>query len=173
MPKKWLAPAKINLFLHINSRRADGYHQLQTIFQLIDVFDELSFAKSADGQIIRAKNPANISIEQDLTLRAARALKRVSNTKYGVEITLRKHIPIGAGLGGGSSDCATTLIALNQLWGLNLSTSQLMKIGLGLGADVPVFVAGNTAWAEGIGELLSPVKTSKVYFLLILVLMVN
>jgi 4-diphosphocytidyl-2-C-methyl-D-erythritol kinase len=163
----WPAPAKLNLMLHITGRRADGYHELQTVFQFLDLCDELQFQISADGQIDRAEGLTSINAEDDLVVRSARALQQKTGTEQGVNIRVRKRIPAGAGLGGGSSDAATTLHALNRLWQLDLDVDQLADIGLGLGADVPVFVHGFAAFAEGIGERLQPVSTDECWYLLI------
>ncbi|WP_047541394.1 4-(cytidine 5'-diphospho)-2-C-methyl-D-erythritol kinase [Methylotenera versatilis] len=154
----FLAPAKINLFLHITGRRADGYHTLQSVFQLLDFYDTIHLKATNTGQIKRLNTLKNVPESQDLCVRAAQALQLATGCKQGVEIRIEKHIPMGGGLGGGSSDAATILLALNHLWQLNLSRTQLMQIGLTLGADVPVFIFGQTAWAEGIGEVLSPVN---------------
>ena len=163
----WPAPAKINHFLHIVGRRADGYHLLQTVFQFLDLADELRIAATADGQVRCAGNYPQASAPEDLAFRAARALQQAGGVSQGAEIYVRKRIPIGGGLGGGSSDAATTLTALNRLWGLGLSAEQLAEIGLSLGADVPVFVHGFAAWAEGVGERLSPIVLPENWFLLI------
>jgi 4-diphosphocytidyl-2-C-methyl-D-erythritol kinase len=152
----WLAPAKLNLFLHVTGRRADGYHELQTLFQLIDLCDSIAIEVREDGRIERASGPGGIAAAEDLAVRAAQALKAASGTALGATLRVEKRIPIGAGLGGGSSDAATTLIALNALWGCGLGTSELASVGLPLGADVPVFVEGFSAWAEGVGERLTP-----------------
>ncbi|MEX0429909.1 4-(cytidine 5'-diphospho)-2-C-methyl-D-erythritol kinase [Spiribacter insolitus] len=152
----WPAPAKINRFLHVIGRRADGYHELQTFFQFVDPVDELAFAITSDGTIRRDGGLPGLAPQSDLAVRAAMALKQAVGTEQGVRIHLDKHIPAGGGLGGGSSDAATTLVALNALWGCGLSSSGLERIGLELGADVPVFVRGEACWAEGIGEQLSP-----------------
>jgi 4-diphosphocytidyl-2-C-methyl-D-erythritol kinase len=152
----WPAPAKLNLFLHIVGRRADGYHELQTCFQFIDLCDEITLTVRNDGQIRRVKDIPGLPAEVDLCVRAARALKEVSGSILGVDIGLHKKIPVGGGLGGGSSDAATCLVALNQLWGLHLPPQKLAAIGVKLGADVPVFVHGRVAWAEGVGERLTP-----------------
>jgi 4-diphosphocytidyl-2-C-methyl-D-erythritol kinase len=149
-----LAPAKLNLFLHVIGRRADGYHLLQTLFRFIDLNDILHFTLREDGEIRRVKALPGVSSEQDLCVRAARLLQEVTACKQGVDIQLEKNIPMGAGLGGGSSDAATTLLALNRLWRLDLSRERLMQLGLMLGADVPVFVFGENALAEGVGEQL-------------------
>lgn len=153
----FLAPAKINLFLHITGRRADGYHTLQSVFQLLDFYDTLHLSVRDDGQVIHNNPLPNVPAESDLCVRAARALQQTTGCKLGVNITLEKRIPMGGGLGGGSSDAATMLLALNQLWSLQLSRQQLMHIGLTLGADVPVFIFGQTAWAEGVGEKLTAI----------------
>ena len=146
----WPAPAKLNLMLHITGRRADGYHELQTVFQFLDLCDEVQFNISGDGRIRRLTGLADIPVEDDLVVRSARALQQASGTTRGVDILLDKRIPAGAGLGGGSSDAATTLHALNRLWKLDFDIDRLADIGLGLGADVPVFVRGFAAFAEGI-----------------------
>jgi 4-diphosphocytidyl-2-C-methyl-D-erythritol kinase len=163
----WPAPAKLNLMLHITGRREDGYHQLQTVFQFVDLCDQLQFEITSNAQIIRSMGPANISAEDDLVVRSAGVLQQVTATGHGARISVNKHIPIGAGLGGGSSDAATTLHALNALWKLNLNIDQLAEIGLGLGADVPVFVRGFAAFAEGIGERLQAVSLAETWYLLI------
>jgi 4-diphosphocytidyl-2-C-methyl-D-erythritol kinase len=152
----WPAPAKLNLFLHILGRRPDGYHQLQTTFQFIDLCDELSFEPRADGRIVRLSNLAGVPEQTDLIVRAARLLQAQTGATSGVDIRVVKRIPMEGGLGGGSSDAATTLVALNHLWGLELPVERLAQMGLGLGADVPVFVHGHAAWAEGVGEQLQP-----------------
>ncbi len=154
----FLAPAKINLFLHITGRRADGYHTLQSALQLLDFYDTIHLKATNTGQIKRLNNLENVPESQDLCIRAAQALQLATGCKQGAEIRIEKRIPMGGGLGGGSSDAATVLLALNQLWQLHLNRTQLMQIGLTLGADVPVFIFGQTAWAEGIGETLSPVN---------------
>jgi 4-diphosphocytidyl-2-C-methyl-D-erythritol kinase len=148
------APAKLNLFLHVVGRRADGYHLLQTLFRFIDLSDTLHFTLRRDGEIHRVNALAGVSPEQDLCVRAARLLRLETGCALGVDIELEKRIPMGGGLGGGSSDAATTLLALNRLWELNLSRERLMRMGLALGADVPVFVFGDNAFAEGVGERL-------------------
>lgn len=154
----FFAPAKINLFLHITGRRADGYHTLQSVFELLDFYDIIRVKSNHSGQISRINAIPNVPESQDLTVRAAIALQQATGCQQGAEIHVEKHIPMGGGLGGGSSDAATVLIALNHLWQLHLTRVQLMQIGLTLGADVPVFIFGQTAWAEGVGELLSPVN---------------
>ena len=148
------APAKLNLFLLVTGRRPDGYHTLQTLFRFIDRADELTFALRRDGRVTRIAEVAGVTESSDLTLRAAHLLQREADCALGVEIGLRKHLPVGGGLGGGSSDAATTLVALNRLWGLRLPRARLQELALNLGADVPVFVFGRNAWAEGIGEQL-------------------
>lgn len=153
----YFAPCKLNLFLHITGRRADGYHALQSIFLLLDHGDDLHITTRNDGQILH-QNPLNgVAVEKDLSIRAARALQAASGCQLGANIHCIKRIPMGGGLGGGSSDAATVLLALNRLWGINYSRQQLMQIGLTLGADVPVFIFGQTAWAEGVGEQLAAV----------------
>src|SRR5271169_128351 len=154
--RSWPAPAKLNLFLHILGRRADGYHELQTCFQFLDLCDEISIRVRSDGGIRRGAGAAGVAAEVDLCVRAARALQSAAGCPLGADISVVKRIPMGAGLGGGSSDAATCLVALNQLWDLNLSVDELAALGLKLGADVPVFVRGRAAWAEGIGERLTP-----------------
>src|SRR5271168_51007 len=152
----WPAPAKLNLFLHILGRRPDGYHELQTCFQFVDLCDEITIEPRADGEIRRTVENAGIPASADLCIRAALALKEASACPLGADIGLEKRIPVGGGLGGGSSDAATCLVALNHLWGLNWSFEKLASLGLELGADVPVFVHGRAAWAEGVGERLTP-----------------
>jgi len=148
------APAKLNLFLHVVGRRADGYHLLQTLFRFIDFGDTLHFTLREDGVVRRVSTLDGVPQEQDLCVRAARLLQQECGCSQGVDIVLEKRIPQGGGLGGGSSDAATTLLALNRLWQLGLSRERLMRIGLSLGADVPVFVFGENAFAEGVGEQL-------------------
>ncbi len=160
----FLAPAKINLFLHITGRRADGYHTLQSIFLLLDLYDELQLTVRTDSAIIRTSALQNVPAEHDLCVRAARALQTATGCQLGVDIALHKRIPMGGGLGGGSSDAATVLLALNHLWQLHLSRQQLMDIGLTLGADVPVFIFGQTAWAEGVGEQLSAITLPPTFY---------
>ena len=151
----WRAPAKLNLFLHILGRRSDGYHELQTCFQFVDLCDEIALEVRADGQIRRAVDIPDLPEDADLCVRAARALKDAAGVGLGADIHLLKRIPIGGGLGGGSSDAATCLVALNHLWGINFPPEKLAALGLKLGADVPVFVHGRAAWAEGVGERLT------------------
>jgi 4-diphosphocytidyl-2-C-methyl-D-erythritol kinase len=152
----WPAPAKLNLFLHILGRRPDGYHELQTCFQFVDLCDEIRIEVRADGLICRAVEIPGLPAEADLCIRAAKALQSASGATLGADISLTKKIPVGGGLGGGSSDAATCLIALNHLWGIHWPREKLAAIGLKLGADVPVFVHGRVAWAEGVGERLTP-----------------
>ena len=163
----YLAPAKINLFLHINSKRADGYHNLQTIFQLLDYGDEITFSLKNDGEIKRIYGNETISPDKDLILRSAHALKKYSKTVSGVDIGVIKKIPSGGGLGGGSSNAATVLIALNDLWNLKLPISELFDIGQTLGADVPIFVNGHSAWAEGKGDILTPINLPRFFYLVV------
>ncbi|TFH74780.1 4-(cytidine 5'-diphospho)-2-C-methyl-D-erythritol kinase [Gammaproteobacteria bacterium LSUCC0112] len=161
------APAKLNLFLHITGRRADGYHLLQTVFQLLDYGDELAFTLRNDSQIVLHCDNAELSGADNLVLRAAHLLRQHTACSVGVDIKLQKRIPTGAGLGGGSSDAATTLVALNVLWQCGLTRNTLADLGLRLGADVPVFVHGQSAWAEGVGELLQPVSLPARYYLVL------
>jgi 4-diphosphocytidyl-2-C-methyl-D-erythritol kinase len=163
----YLAPAKINLFLHITGQRDDGYHTLQSVFQLLDFYDEISLNPTTSSQIKRLSNTEAVPEHTDLCVRAALALQQATGCSQGAEIAINKHIPMGGGLGGGSSDAATVLLALNHLWGLNLSRQALMTIGLTLGADVPVFIFGQNAWAEGIGEILTPMTISKQYYVVL------
>ena len=163
----YLAPAKINLFLHITSKRADGYHNLQTIFQLLDYGDEITFSLRNDGEINRIYGNEAIPPEKDLILRSANTLKKYSKTKAGVDIGVIKKIPSGSGLGGGSSNAATVLIALNNLWNLKLPKRELLNIGQTLGADVPVFVNGYSAWAEGKGDILTPINLPRFFYLVV------
>jgi 4-diphosphocytidyl-2-C-methyl-D-erythritol kinase len=165
----WPAPAKLNLFLHILGRRPDGYHELQTAFQLIDLCDEIFLDARQDGQIMRVEGPFEVPPFDDLTVQAARRLQKEqrSGRPLGVGIRLKKRIPLDSGLGGGSSDAATTLVALNALWGLGIGVDRLADIGLDLGADVPVFVRGYSAWAEGIGEQLTPIELPEMPYVVI------
>ena len=170
----WPAPAKLNLCLHVTGRRADGYHDLQTIFQLISLSDQLSFDLREDGRIVRldyegstAQSLRDVAEDQDLCVRAARALQTRSGVTAGVTIRIRKTIPVGGGLGGGSSDAATTLVALNALWACGLSTDELAAIGITLGADVPVFIRGRSGVGEGVGERLTPVELPNSWFVVI------
>ena len=154
----WPAPAKLNLFLHVTGRRPDGYHTLQTLFQFLDVGDDLQFDVTRDGRIARANSLPGVPEDRDLCVRAARLLQAASGSTQGAIIHLDKRLPLGGGLGGGSSDAATTLLALNELWGCGLAADALAALGLKLGADVPVFVRGHAAWAEGVGEVLIPAE---------------
>jgi len=165
--ESWPAPAKLNLFLHVVGRRADGYHELQTLFQLIDLCDELSFTPTADGVIERTEGPPGVAAAEDLSVRAARMLQQSAGVRSGVQIRLRKRIPLGGGLGGGSSDAATTLLALNELWGCRLSLPELAALARPLGADVPVFVQGSSAWAEGVGERLTRVTLPEAWYVIV------
>ncbi|HVS75388.1 MAG TPA: 4-(cytidine 5'-diphospho)-2-C-methyl-D-erythritol kinase [Steroidobacteraceae bacterium] len=163
----WPAPAKLNLFLHVTGRRADGYHELQTVFQLIDLCDTLAITVRSDGLIERPEGPAEVPAESDLVVRAARALQAASGTRLGATLRVRKRIPMGGGLGGGSSDAATALLALNRLWDCGLGIEELARLGLPLGADVPVFVRGFSAWAEGVGERLTPIELPARWYVVI------
>lgn len=164
----WPAPAKLNLFLRITGRRADGYHQLQTVFRLLGWGDVVRLRVRDDGQIVRHGQPAYaVGEAEDLTVQAAKILKKDANIDKGVDIIVEKRIPVGGGFGGGSSDAATVLVALNQLWGLNRPTHRLAELGLQLGADVPVFVRGENAWAEGIGETLTPIELPPAWYVLV------
>ncbi len=163
----WPAPAKINLFLHVVGKRADGYHNLQTAFQFLSVKDDLFFELNTQGLIGRSYN-LGFSEESDLCLRAAHKLKAFAEPHCGVTISLTKRLPMGGGLGGGSSDAATVLIALNHLWQLGLSKKELAVIGLELGADVPVFIEGRSAWAEGVGEHLTPITPPESWYLVLI-----
>jgi 4-diphosphocytidyl-2-C-methyl-D-erythritol kinase len=163
----WPAPAKLNLFLHVTGRRPDGYHDLQTLFQLIDLTDRVGVTVRTDGEIVRLGGPPEVPAESDLSVRAARALKAATGTSLGASLSVLKHIPIGGGLGGGSSDAATTLLVLNRMWGCELALPQLNQIGARLGADVPVFLHGSSAWAEGRGDQLTPVTLPPRWYLVI------
>ena len=163
----FLAPAKINHFLHITGRRADGYHLLQSVFQLIDLCDTLFLKVRKDGQIHRVTENAHVPADQDLCVKAAKLLQAHSQCKLGADIGLIKNIPMGGGLGGGSSDAATVLIALNHLWELGLSRTKLMELGLKLGADVPFFIFGKNAWVEGIGEKIQPIQLPASSFVIL------
>ena len=163
----WPAPAKLNLFLHIVGRRADGYHLLQTVFQLLDWGDTVRLRVRADGMLARSGGLPGVAAEHDLVVRAARALKAATGTSLGTDLAVDKRIPMGGGLGGGSSDAATTLVALNALWDTGLDDDALAAIGTGLGADVPVFVRGASAWAEGIGERLQPLDLPERWYVVV------
>jgi 4-diphosphocytidyl-2-C-methyl-D-erythritol kinase len=164
----WPAPAKLNLLLRIVGRRTDGYHLLQTVFQFTDLCDSLRFEPREDGEIRRVSDLSGVAPEQDLVVRAARLLQTAAACRRGADIQVDKHIPMGGGLGGGSSDAATTLVALNHLWGCGLDRGALMALGLQLGADVPVFVHGHAAWAEGVGEELTDISPDTPYYVLLL-----
>ena len=165
--QSFLAPAKINLFLHITGQRADGYHLLQTVFRLVDLYDTIKLKPTKDGIVKRVNDVAGVPAEQDLCVRAANLLQQHTQCPLGVEILVEKHIPMGGGLGGGSSDAATVLLALNSLWQLNLSRKELMSLGLKLGADVPFFIFGKNAWAEGIGEQLTEINLRDSYYVVL------
>jgi 4-diphosphocytidyl-2-C-methyl-D-erythritol kinase len=165
--RRYPAPAKLNLFLHVVGRRPDGYHLLQTAFRLIDLCDWLRFAPRQDGEISLARAIPGVTTDDNLAVRAARLLKAESGTGAGVEIGLEKNIPIGGGLGGGSSDCATTLAVLNRLWGLALPSGRLAELALALGADVPFFLFGGNAFGEGIGERLTPLELPPAWYLVL------
>ncbi|MFT6984618.1 MAG: 4-diphosphocytidyl-2-C-methyl-D-erythritol kinase [Psychromonas sp.] len=153
---RWPAPAKLNLFLYINGQRKDGYHELQTLFQFIDICDYLTITPNLSGEITLSDNIEGVPLTDNLIYKAAMLLKKIAPENAGASIKIEKNLPLGGGLGGGSSDAATTLVALNYHWNLNLSAQKLAKLGLELGADVPVFIFGKAAIAEGVGELLSP-----------------
>ena len=164
----WPAPAKLNLFLHINGRRSDGYHELQTLFQFVDCCDQLDFRVTDTPELILHSNMSNVVADSDnLILRAAKSLQQSTGYCGGAEIWLDKRLPMGGGLGGGSSDAATTLVALNQLWNTQLSHDELAAIGLKLGADIPVFIHGFAAFAEGVGESLQTVNPAELWYLII------
>ena len=163
----WPAPAKLNLFLHVTGRRADGYHELQTLYQLIDLQDTVAIGVREDGLIERPLGPPGVGADDDLTVRAARALQAAAGVSQGATLHVRKRIPLGSGLGGGSSDAATVLLALNELWGCGMSLAELARLGLALGADVPVFIQGSSAWAEGVGERLTPVTLPQRWYVLL------
>ncbi len=154
--KEFLAPAKLNLFLHVINKRADGYHNIQTIFQLIDLYDNIFIRTNKSGLIRRTSEHANIQESDDLSIKAAHLLKPFTDNQSGVDIFIKKTIPMGGGLGGGSSDAATTLIVLNALWQCQLTQKELQGLALKLGADVPFFIFGQNAWAEGVGQNLTP-----------------
>ena len=162
-----LAPPKLNLFLHITGRRDDGYHNLQTLFQILDGGDELTFTSTSNGQINLSPQIEGVAEDENLVVRAALALQEQTNCTQGCVIQLNKKLPMGAGLGGGSSNAATTLLALNTLWGCDLSIDKLAKLGAQLGADVPVFVEGYSAFAEGIGDQLTPVEIPESWYLVV------
>lgn len=163
----WPAPAKINLFLHVVGRRADGYHELQTVFQFLDHGDTLFIRPRGDGVCQREPEIPGIEQERDMSVRAARLLSQASGCGLGADIRLEKRLPLGGGLGGGSSNAATTLVALNRLWNLGLTRDELATIGLRLGADVPIFIHGHASFAEGIGEKLSHLELPEPWFLVV------
>ena len=167
LPQAWPAPAKLNLCLHIVGRRADGYHLLQTAMQFIDLLDELRFYRRPTGVIERIDGPATVPAETDLAVRAARLLASHATPDSGVAIAVDKRIPIQGGLGGGSSDAATVLVALNRLWRTDLGVDELANLGLQLGADVPLFVRGHAAWAEGVGERLTPIDLAAQHYVVV------
>ena len=168
---KLLSPAKLNLFLHILGRRPDGYHELQTIFQLLDYGDQITFTPRQDEQLHLQGSPPSVALEDNLIIRAARLLQAHSQTQgmqtRGADIILHKRLPLGGGLGGGSSNAATTLVALNHLWNLRLEREALLQLGRQLGADVPAFIFGQTSWAEGTGERLSPLSIPPQWYLVL------
>lgn len=163
----WPAPAKLNLMLRVLGRRADGYHRLQTVFQFLDRVDQIWIDRRRDGAILQHTPVPGVDPARDLTLCAARALKDATGCRLGADIRLRKHLPMGGGLGGGSSDAATVLVALNHLWGVDMDIERLAAIGLSVGADVPVFVRGQAAWGEGVGEALTPVMLPESDYLVV------
>lgn len=162
-----LAPAKLNLFLHINGKRADGYHELETLFTLLDYGDELTFEANEKGSVTIEGAPSDINLADNLIFKAAQMLRPYTAQTSGAHIVLNKRLPMGGGVGGGSSDAATTLIALNELWNCQLNVSELANLGVKLGADVPVFVRGVSAHAQGIGENLLPVSLSEKFYLVV------
>ena len=165
--RDWPAPAKINLFLHVVGRRADGYHLLQTVFRFLDFADTLRCEPRSDGRVLLATPLPGVPPQADLTVRAALALRAATGATAGVTLHVEKRLPMGGGLGGGSSDAATTLLALNRLWQTGLDSQQLQRIGLALGADVPIFVHGHAAFAEGVGERFADVVPPPAWYLLL------
>lgn len=163
----WPAPGKLNLFLHITGRRDDGYHLLQTMFQFFDFGDSLYFDTNISGKLNRLTDIEGVPAEQDLIIKAAKLLQQASGCTNGADIKISKRLPMGGGIGGGSSDAATTLVALNQLWDINMSMIELAEIGIKLGADVPIFIHGRSSWAEGIGEQIRYLDVSEPYYLII------
>jgi len=161
------SPAKLNLMLHITGRRQDGYHLLQTVFQFIDLYDDMKIVTTENSSIERVDSHSSVAAADDIAIRAAQVLQNRFGAKQGAQISINKRIPVGGGLGGGSSNAATTLLALNHLWELNLALPELAAIGLDLGADVPVFVMGEAAWATGIGEELVPVELNEPWYVVI------
>src|SRR3569832_1641857 len=167
MTTAWPAPAKLNLFLHVVGRRPDGYHLLQTVFQFLDIGDAISFTMRDDGHIRRRSPLAGVAEEADLTVRAARALQRAAETRAHRQVLFDDNVHARRDIGGGSSDAATTLVALNHLWQAGLNQDELAELGLSLGADVPVFVRGRAAWAEGVGERLTPIGLPEPWYVVI------
>ena len=163
----WPAPAKLNLLLRVVGRRPDGYHELQTVFQFLDLADQLYFRVTAEGVIGREGGASQVPPEQDLVVRAARLLQAHAGCRLGAQIRLDKRLPLGGGLGGGSSDAATTLAVLNRLWGLHLERQELAQLGLRLGADVPIFLFGRAAWGEGVGERLVALDLPEPWYLVL------
>jgi 4-diphosphocytidyl-2-C-methyl-D-erythritol kinase len=161
------APAKLNLFLHVNAQRENGYHELQTIFQFIDCSDILQFSSRVDHKIVLHTKMHGVAPEENLCVRAAKEMQKHDRKRRGVDIYLEKHIPLGGGLGGGSSDAATTIVGLNQLWDLQIPQSQLLQLGVQLGADVPVFIEGKACWAEGIGDIMTPLDLPEPWYLVL------
>ena len=166
-PLRFPCPAKLNLFLYINQKRADGYHELQTLFQFLDYGDWLTITINRSGKIELSETLANVPLQQNLIYRAALLLQQTCQCQFGATIQLEKHLPMGGGVGGGSSDAATTLVALNYLWQTNLSTTQLAELGLQLGADVPIFVHGKAAFAEGVGEKITYCQPQEKYYVVV------
>ncbi|WP_431521861.1 4-(cytidine 5'-diphospho)-2-C-methyl-D-erythritol kinase [Fluviibacter phosphoraccumulans] len=164
---RYPAPAKLNLFLHVTGQRVDGYHTLQTLFRFVALYDTLRFVPRSDDRVVLANPIPGVAPETDLTVRAAEALRRAAGIRDGVTIHLLKRLPMGGGLGGGSSDAATVLLALNYLWRLGASQAELQALALPLGADVPIFVFGQSAFAEGVGEALSPVALPPAWYLIL------
>ncbi|MFO1390451.1 4-(cytidine 5'-diphospho)-2-C-methyl-D-erythritol kinase [Cellvibrio sp.] len=162
-----LSPAKLNLFLHITGRRPDGYHNLQTLFQLLNYGDTLRFKVRTDGEVTLTPAIPGVAFEDNLIIKAVRIFQKYTGSTQGVDIELEKRLPMGGGIGGGSSNAATTLVALNYLWQCGLTGTQLQQLGLQLGADVPVFVNAQTAWAEGVGEALQPIEMPQNWFLVV------
>lgn len=163
----WPAPAKLNLMLRVLGRRADGYHRLQTVFQFLDHADQIRIEPRSDGAVHRRTALPGVPEEADLVVRAARCLQQATGCRQGVDLWVDKRLPMGGGVGGGSSDAATVLVALNQLWDTGLSPAELAHLGLTLGADVPVFVHGRAAWAEGVGEALTPIELPEPWYLVL------
>lgn len=166
--QSYFAPAKLNLFLHVVGRRADGFHLLQSVFRLLDFGDTVQVGLRQDGIIRRVSDVPGVPEAQDLAVRAARLLQSATGARLGADVAIEKRIPMGGGLGGGSSDAATVLLVLNRLWGLNLSRQRLIELGLKLGADVPFFVFGRNAWVEGIGEILQPISLSTACYVVLM-----